>query len=129
MNAVHDRVRRTLSQRENALQRDIEAAIGAEPDLLLFKNSVGRARFATAEGRVFHVPYGLCVGSPDLVGILAPRGRWFCREVKVPGEAATAEQAHIHDAWRSFGAFVRVVHSVDEARAALLAARFHPEAE
>lgn len=116
-------------QRENALQRDIQAAIGAERDLLLFKNSVGVAKFVTDEGRTYAVPFGLTKGAPDLIGVLAPRGRWFCLELKVPGEDATAEQRKVHGVWRSFGAFVRVVHSVEEARAALDAARSHPEAE
>ena len=112
-----------MKQRENALQRDIQAAIGAEPDLLLFKNSVGHARFVNDDGREYTVPYGLGKGSPDLVGILAPSGRWFCLELKVPGEDATDEQQKVHDVWRRFGALVYAVHSVDEARAGLEDAR------
>jgi hypothetical protein len=109
--------------RENAIQRLIMAAIGAEPDLLLFKNSVGHAEHVDANGKVFHVPYGLTKSSPDLVGIVAPAGLWFCLEVKQAGEYATAEQKRCHEVWRSFGAFVEVVHSVAEARAALGRAR------
>lgn len=110
--------------RENALQRAIEAAIGAEPDLLVLRNSVGQARHVHEDSaRVFFVPYGLGVGSPDLVCILAPRGRWFCLEVKQPGEEPTDEQRKCHAVWRRFGAFVAVVTSADEARAALEEAR------
>lgn len=106
---------------EAEIQRQIEAAIGAEPDLLLLKNSVGLARHVSKDGKQFHVPYGLGKGSPDLVGMLC--GRWFCIEVKVPGEDAEPEQAKCHEAWARFGAFIRVAHSVDEARAALAEAR------
>jgi hypothetical protein len=112
------------SKLEAEVQRQIEAAIGAEPDLLLFKNSVGKARYVTkTDGKEFHVPYGLGEGSPDLVGVLAPRGVWLCLEVKVPGEDAEPHQAKVHDVWRRFGALVFVVHSADEARTALTTAR------
>lgn len=109
---------------EAQIQRDIQLALGTEADLLLFKNSVGLARHVDYRtGRSFHVPYGLLAGSPDLVGILAPEGRWFCLEVKQPGERPTAEQLHCHDVWRAAGAFVAVVTSVVEAKAALGRAR------
>ncbi len=128
---------------ENEIQRQIEAGLGAEPDFLLLRNSVGKASYLNEEsGKEYHVPYGLGVGSPDLVGILrveasrAPSQRnvsldlyksalgiWLCFEVKVPGEDAEPHQAHSHRIWRSFGALVYVVHSVVEARSALVEAR------
>lgn len=109
---------------ESKIQRDIELAIGAETDLLLLRNNVGQAEHVNAEtGRVYHMPYGLGVGSPDLVGILGPHGRWFCLEVKAPGEKPRPDQEQCHRAWRRFGAFVATVHSVEEARAALERAR------
>jgi hypothetical protein len=120
---VHSVQRRTRSNEETRVQRLIEDALGALPDLILLRNSVGEARYVSMTGRDYTVPYGLGVGSPDLVGVLAPQGRWFCLEVKRPGERATAEQARIHTLWRSFGAFVAVVCSVDDARAALSRAR------
>lgn len=132
---------------EKQIQRDIEADLGAERDLLLLRNSVGKATFTDEEeGEQFHVPYGLGVGSPDLVAILriSPRGvartttgrivghtaahgpvlgAWFCLEVKADDEEATDEQKKVHAIWRRFGALVFVVHSVKEARAALEEAR------
>lgn len=131
---------------EKQIQRNIEADLGAEPDLLLLRNSVGKATFTDEEkGEQFHVPYGLGVGSPDLVGILrlTIKGRvcvsggkivghtkdhlalgvWFCLEVKAGDEDATDEQKKVHAIWRRFGALVFVVHSVAEARAALEEAR------
>lgn len=109
---------------ETEIQRQIELAIGAEPDLLLLRNSVGLAKyFDDKELKEWKVPYGLGVGSPDLVAILAPRGTWFCLEVKCPGEKARPEQEKCHRTWKQFGAFVAVVHGVDEARAALKEAR------
>ncbi len=115
---------------ETKIQADIEAAIGAEPDLLLLRNSVGRATFYSDEGKPYHVPYGLGVGSPDLVGLLRIELRpgvavavWFCLEVKAAEGALEPEQVKCHAMWRRFGALIYTVRSPDEARAALACAR------
>jgi len=112
---------------ESEIQRQIEASIGAEPDVLLLQNSVGLAQhFDDKTGKTWRVPYGLGVGSPDLVSILhfgQCIGTWLCFEVKCPGEDAEPHQAINHDQWRAFGAFVYVVHSPEEARAAVEDAR------
>lgn len=126
----------TRSPLERELQRRIEAAIGSEPDLLLLRNSVGQAEYVTDDGRSFFVPYGLGVGSPDIVGILRVRtrsndpldpprtlGTWFCLEVKTDKGTLSDEQLKCHHVWRKFGAFVAVVRSVEDARAALANAR------
>lgn len=115
---------------ETKIQADIEAALGAEPDLLLLRNSVGKARFYTDDGKTFHVPYGLGVGSPDLVAllrVLLPNQRaiaaWLCLEVKAPEGTVDPEQLKCHAIWRTFGARVYVVRSVADAKAALADAR------
>ena len=112
---------------ESEVQRQIEAAIGAEPDFLLLRNSVGlAAHFDDKSGKTWRVPYGLGTGSPDLVGMLRVGpclSAWVAIEVKCPGEEAEPHQAVVHDQWRAFGALVYVVHSPDEARMALATAR------
>ncbi len=112
---------------ETRIQNAIEAAFGAEPDLLILRNSIGKAKYAKPDGGHYFVPYGLGTGSPDLVCMLRAPGRlmafWLCWEVKVPGEEAEPEQAKCHAQWRAMGALVFVVHSVAEARASLAAAR------
>ncbi len=115
---------RKLDRLENPIQRDIELDLGALPDLLLLRNNVGRAVFVNeSDARQYSVPYGLGTGSPDLVGILGPEGRFFCLEVKAPGEVPRPEQEKCHRTWRNFGAFVATVDSVGSARAALERAR------
>lgn len=110
--------------RETGIQRQIEAAIGALPDLLVLRNSVGAAKYVDERsGKEWTVPYGLGAGSPDLVGILAPTGRWVCLEVKVPGEKPRANQRECHALWRKFGAFIATVTSSKEAIAAVERAR------
>jgi hypothetical protein len=112
---------------EAHIQREIEREIGAEPDVLLIKNSVGRARFMDeASGKQYTVPFGLGVGSPDLVAQLrTPLGLavWIGLEVKRPGEEPTTEQRKCHAQWSAFGTLVYVVRSVDDAKAAIADAR------
>lgn len=110
---------------ERAILREIELALGAERDLLLLRNSVGVAQHVGADGRTSTLRYGLGSGSPDLVGMLLVDGyaRWFCLEVKAETGRLSEVQEHCHDVWRSFGAFIAVVRSADEARAALAMAR------
>ena len=115
---------RAARPREAEVQRAIELALGAEPDCLLMRNSVGVARNVDDEGRERFIAYGLGgPGSPDLILILAPGGRLVGLEVKRPGEDATPEQRHVHAIWRRFGAVVAMVHDVEEARAVLDEAR------
>lgn len=104
---------------EREIQHAIRLALGDEPDLILFRNTVGAA--LVQGGR--RITYGLCPGSADLVGVLGPRGRWFCLEVKQPGKHSTAEQKRWADLMRARGAFVAEVSSVDDARNALSVAR------
>lgn len=119
--------RRTVLEKK--IQADIEAAIGADPDLLLLRNAVGRAKYMNGEAHEYHVPFGLGVGSPDLVGILRHQtrshvlGLWLCLEVKAAEGELDPEQIECHRIWRMFGALIYTVRSVADARAALGDAR------
>lgn len=114
----------TAKRMESILQRNIEIAIGSEPDFLMLRNSVGSAKYVQeTTGKTFHVPYGLGVGSPDLVGILAPWGVFIGLEVKDPNGIVEPHQTTSHELWRRFGALVYVVRSVEDARIALQHAR------
>jgi hypothetical protein len=111
---------------EAQIQREILLEIGSEPDLLLLVNSVGRAKYESSDGKPYTVPYGLGVGSPDLVGLLAGRdglARWFALEVKRDGEEPRPEQVKCHEIWKRRGALVYVARSAADARAALEDAR------
>jgi hypothetical protein len=91
-------------------ERDIQAAIrlalGLDPGLVLFRNSVGYD--AGARQR-----YGLCPGSSDLVGCCD--GRFIGLEIKSERGRSSPEQKRWADLIRSKGGFVAVVRSVDEA--------------
>lgn len=117
---------RKRSVLEKKVQADIEAALGSEPDLLLLRNAVGKATYVNDDAHEFHVPFGLGVGSPDLVAMLrvAPSiAAWFCLEVKAEEGELDPEQVKCHAIWERFGALIFVVRSVRDAVDALDLAR------
>jgi hypothetical protein len=103
---------------ERDVQHAIRLALGRMTDVVLWRNSTGVAR---PNDRV--VRYGLCVGSSDLIGILAPSGRFIALEVKMPVGRLTLEQRQFLELVRRRGGFACVVRSVDDAVAAMDRAR------
>lgn len=104
---------------EAEIQAAIRVALGQTPDVLLWRNHVGRVQ--DERGR-WH-PFGLAPGSADLVGLLAPSGRWLALEVKSDRGALRPEQRDWLAMVRRAGGFAAVVRSVDEAMAAVARAR------
>jgi len=103
---------------EAVLQNQIRLALGREPGVTLWRNNTG-----VAEHRGARVRYGLCVGSADLIGILAPAGRFFALEIKTATGRVSPDQVRFLNLVRNRGGFAAVVRSVDEARDALERAR------
>ena len=103
---------------EIELQQQIRLELGGERDLVLWRNHVGVGEHG---GRVRR--FGLSIGSSDLIGILAPAGRFVALEVKSHRGRTTPEQDLFLELVRRRGGFATVVRSVDEARAALERAR------
>lgn len=123
---------RPKRQGEGRLSDAIREALAYVPSLLLFRNSQAAMRKGS---RVYRG--GLGNGSADLVGVL--RIPWVCAttgsvkhglglfvalEVKIPGERATEAQAAWLAEVRRCHGFACVVHSVDEARAAIARAEY-----
>jgi hypothetical protein len=103
---------------ERDVQQAIRLALGRLPDVVLWRNSTGVAR---PNDRV--VRYGLCVGSSDLIGLLAPSGRFLALEVKTAAGRTSLEQDQFLALVRRRGGFACVVRSVAEALAAIDRAR------
>ena len=82
----------------------------------LFRNSVGM--YKDGKGNV--IRYGLAVGSADLIGWKAWRGRDIAQfvaiECKAPSKKATPEQLAFIAAVRAAGGIADVVYSLDEFR-------------
>jgi len=98
---------------EGGLKRAILQRLEWYPDLKVFCNAQG--------GRTYRT--GLGPGSSDIIGVLAPIGRFFALEVKVPGKDLMAVQVEWMDQIRKLGGFAAVVHSPEEADEAYKRAR------
>lgn len=99
---------------ESTIQNEIRWALGQRGDLVLWRNNVGVAVNGSSR-----VVYGLAPGSADLIGILAPSGRFVALEIKTPTGKTTKEQELFLQLVRTRGGFAAVVRSVDEANAAI----------
>lgn len=111
---------------EGIISAECEAEIGAEPDLLLLRNTVGHVKYYGEDGEPRHITYGLGTGSPDIVALLQTRhgfAAWFCLEIKAEEGTVSETQSTTIPIWIKFGALVYVVRSREEARAALAHAR------
>ncbi len=121
------RTRGTLDPRcqlESTIQHNIRLDLGKEPDLVLFRLQPGGLSDAT--GRPIRTAPK---GTADLCGILTLSvsghkfGTWFCLEVKTARGRVRKEQEQWGRMVRRMGGFYAVVRSVEQARAALHAAR------
>lgn len=113
-----------MSNPESILQARIRIALGMDPTLVLWRNTVGMStHFDPRTNRTTSQRFGLAVGSADLVGILAPSGRFVALEVKTPTGRVRPEQSTWLALVRSRGGFAAVVRSVDDALAAIERAR------
>ena len=88
------------------------------PDVVIWRNESGAAEH---KGR--YVRYGLQKGSADLVGLLAPDGKFLALEVKTSRGRLSTEQKLFLELVRSRGGFACVVRSVEEAVRAIERAR------
>ena len=102
----------------SALVSAIRLELGREPDLTLWPVQPGGIPDGT--GRPMRCGP---VGMSDLIGILAPIGRWFALEVKTGGGKLRTDQVLWIELIRRRGGFATEVRSVEDARAALARAR------
>ena len=72
---------------EADILRAVRLALGAEPDLVLWRLAQCSV---SVDGR--QVRGGLVPGAADLVGILAPAGRWFALEIKCRGRLSASQR-------------------------------------
>jgi len=100
--------------RESTIVREILIELGNEPDFRIWRNNTGALSDTT--GRV--VRYGLSPGSADLIGILAPHGRFIAFEVKTDDKRSkqTADQVSWGKVITEMGGVYVVVRSKEEAR-------------
>jgi len=109
--------------REAQLQDEIRLAVAQLDGVVLWRNNVGVGRVGRSDAPV---RYGLAVGSADLVGLVRMPdgcGRFFALEIKTPRGVVSDEQARWLRLVRGLGGYAVVVRSVEDAIAAVEAAR------
>lgn len=104
---------------EREILREVLAAVGALPDVRVFRNDVGRAVNRTT-GQ--HLQFGLTVGASDIIGI-GPRGRFLALEVKSQTGRPSPAQLVFLDVVRRMGGIAGIVRSAAEAIALVEQAR------
>ena len=109
--------------REAQLQDEIRLALADVEGVVLWRNNVG-------VGRVGHsnapVRFGLALGSADLVGLVRMpdgRGRFIAIEIKTNQGRISPEQSRWLALVRGLGGYAVVARSVEDAVAAVEAAR------
>lgn len=108
--------------RESEIQNAIRLALGRLDYVVMWRNNVGMLE---AEGG-HRVRYGLAPGSSDLVGIVRMHdglGRFFALEVKTPIGRVHDDQERWLRLVRAKGGYGAIVRSVEDALAAVEAAR------
>ena len=102
---------------EADILRSIRLAIGGRDDVVIWRNSAGLAEHTDRQGRRTKVPYGLCKGAADLIGIIKPSGRFLAIEVKTSTGKLRPEQKNFLRLIKSLGGVAGVARSVAEANA------------
>lgn len=115
---------------ETELMHRIMLAL-SEAGCTVWRNNTGQAWHGTilhragqqvTLGSARMQPYGLCVGSSDLIGV-APDGRFLAVEVKTATGRVSKEQATFIEAVRRAGGRAGVARSVEDALALALEPR------
>lgn len=103
--------------------RAIRLAIGGRNDVVLWRNSTGVAEYVDRHERSHRVPYGLCPGAADLIGIIKPCGRFLAIEVKGPRGRLSKEQERFLALIKRSGGVAGVARTEAEAHALVDKAR------
>lgn len=98
---------------EADLQKAILEFLGGLPDVFAWRNN---------RGRKGHVRFGGPPGAADIMGIIAPTGRFLAIEVKGPRGSVTSEQANFLNEIADKGGFAMVARTFDEVVYAMAAA-------
>ena len=107
------------SAREHSnLKNTIRLELGKRNDCVLFNNESGVARYPSGHT----VRYGVGAGGSDLIG-LTDEGRFLALEVKTGAARCTKKQRHFLALIENNGGFSAIVRTVEEAHAAVTAAR------
>lgn len=108
-----------MGKHETPIQQRILLALGALPGVRVSRNNNGALR--APGGRL--VRFGVFnPGGGDILGLMAPNGRFLAVETKRPGKEPDQQQEKFRDMVIELGGLYVVAHSVEEAVNAVMAA-------
>lgn len=114
-----------MTARETPIMQAVRAALASQPDVTIWRNNTGGGTIgyddSGDDGR--WVTFGIGKGGADLVGLLAPAGRFIAFETKAPKRGLSKFQRMWAAAVRARGGFYTVVRSPEAALEALARAR------
>ena len=100
--------------------RELRLALGSRPDVVVWRNQVGVARYPGGRS----VPYGLARGASDIIGIrslvITPEhtgqtiGQFVAVEAKSPSGQPTREQLQFLELVRKYGGHAVLARSVED---------------
>lgn len=99
--------------RESYVQREILRLWGSHPRVRLWRANAGRALVATAAGGLRPLQVNI-TGCPDLIGWIAPAGRFLGIECKGDGGKLRPEQAAFRDRLEKDGGVYIEARSVED---------------
>lgn len=103
---------------EADVQREILRLYGAHPRVRLWRANSGKGLVPTANGGLRSVRFNV-TGCPDIIGWIAPAGRFVGIECKSAAGQLRPEQAAFRDRLTADGGLYVVARSVADADAAL----------
>jgi hypothetical protein len=104
-----------MSKPETYLSKAIREALEVFPSVYAMRVNSGRVK---VRGGYYQ---GAPNGTPDIIGYIAPRGRMFGLEVKMPKSSENDAQTEWHTTHAARGVYVATVRSVAEAVAVVQA--------
>jgi hypothetical protein len=95
---------------ESAILHAVLARLGSRPGVRCWRNNTGAGRTFSGDA----IRWGL-KGSADILGLIAPQGRFLAVEVKTPDGRQSSEQVSFQRMIEKHGGIYLLVRSADEA--------------
>jgi hypothetical protein len=107
-------------EHESVVMAEVMLAIGGREDVRLFRNNRGIARRRRRDGGLGRsVEFGLTAGAADLIGFVAPTGRFLAIEAKSPTGRQSDDQRDFQEMVERFGGIYIITDSAADAVAQL----------
>jgi len=82
-----------MAKAHEILVDQVLLALGSESDIRCWRTQVGLYRMLKSDRRIFIGPTGIA----DIIGVIAPRGQFFCLEVKTGKQGLRKTQSKFRE--------------------------------